>query len=1163
MAEFVHLHLHSEFSLLDGLGKIDSYVQRAVEYGMPAAALTDHGVLYGALDWYKACRKAGIKPILGMEAYFTPTSIRQRDKHQCHLLLLARNEIGYRNLIWLASMASLEGFYYKPRIDRELLSEHHEGIIALTACLGGEVPGHLLAGDEAQARQALGQMVDIFGQDHLFLELMDHGLAEQAAVNQGLLRLQQQFNLPLVATNDVHYVDQGDAHAQDVLVCIQTGVSVHDTKRLKMSSEELYFKRPEEMLARFPDHPGALLNTLRVAEMIDLQLDHSGYHLPSFPVPDGFTQASYLEHLCREGCRQRYSTMTETIERRLVYELGVIAQMGFVAYFLVVWDFVRFARERGILVGPGRGSAAGSLVSYVLGITGLDPIKHNLLFERFLNVGRKEMPDIDLDFQDDRRDEVIRYVTEKYGDDRVAQIITFGTLAAKAAVRDVGRALGMGFNDVDRVARLVPTGPNVSLDDALKVPELQSLYGADQTIRELIDTARKLEGVARHASTHAAGVVIAPEPLYHLVPIQRAGKSGNEMTTQYHMNLLADLGLLKMDFLGLSTLTIIGRACQFVRERYALDLVPETIPLDEPATFEIFQRGETLAIFQLEGGMATRMTIDVRPADFDDVVALMALVRPGPMELAPTFIARKHGREKIAYAHPALEPILRTSYGVILYQEQVMQIANELAGYSLTDADLLRKAMGKKLPEEMAKERSRFVNGCVAKSEAGGLVPPMSATEAAALFDLIERFAGYGFNRSHSAAYAVIAVQTAYLKRHYPAEFMAAVLTTEIGNTDKIVRAVAECRRLGIPVRPPDVNESQLGFTVQDQPNGQASIRYGLGAIKNVGESVVQSILAARATEPSSRFASLDRLCTAVESGLLNKRVLESLIKSGAGDSLGPRSSLLEALDRALALATATQKAARVGQLGLFGGTDEGTSPLGLSLTPQPPLPERTILGWEKELLGIYLSAHPLARLSLADDPRLTSLAHITPELAGQVIRLAAIVTGLRRLQTKRNQTMAVATIEDQESEGELVLFPECFERHGAAVSEDAIIEIEAKVELRNERLQLIAERVTAINPDAVASGPIGVRLEVTLPCTPDLDGDIERMYALRDLFREHPGEAELWLQLPTATGRQTLRPINDRGVDPCDTLLHELERLLGAGSFELERHDRSEEAAD
>ena len=1142
MAEFVHLHLHSDYSLLDGLGKIEQYVARAVEYGMPAAALTDHGVLYGALDWYKACRKAGIKPIIGIEAYYTPTGVQTRDKHQSHLLLLARNEAGYRNLLCLASRASLEGFYYKPRVDREMLADHHDGIVALTACLGGEVPGHLLAGAEAEARTALGQLCDIFGRDHVFIELMDHGLGEQATVNEGLLRLQRQFDLPLVATNDVHYVDQGDAHAQDVLICIQTGTTIHDNKRLKIASDQLYFKRPEEMAGPFAAYPEALTNTLRVAEMCDLVLEHRGYHLPAFPVPEGYTQESYLEHLCRQGCVERYGAITAEVETRLSYELSIIGQMGFVPYFLIVSDFVRFARQRGILVGPGRGSAAGSLVAYSLGITGLDPLKHHLIFERFLNLGRREMPDIDLDFQDDRRDEVIRYATEKYGADRVAQIVTFGTLAAKAAVRDVGRALGLPLSEVDRVARLVPSGPNVSLDEALKVPELQGLYAADGAVRELIDTARKLEGVARHASTHAAGVVISRDPLTQHVPVQRAGKNGNDVTTQYHMNLMEEIGLLKIDFLGLSTLTIVGRACENVRRTRDIQLTPATIPLDDPATYEVFQKGETLAIFQLESGMATRMTLDIKPAGFDDVVALMALVRPGPMELAPTYIARRHGREPISYLHPALAPILEQTYGVILYQEQVMQIANQLAGYSLTDADKLRKAMGKKLPEEMAKERSAFVAGCVAKSAAGELTPPMPAEQAGQLFDLIEAFAGYGFNLSHSAAYAVIGVQTAYLKRHFPAEFMAAVLTTEMGNTDKIVGAVAECRRLGIEVRLPDINESDWAFTVHAEADSRQFIRYGLGAVKNVGEGVVQAILTARAAQPGGRFASLDQLCAAVDSGQLNKRVLESLVRCGACDGLGPRGALLEAVDRAMAAGQAAQRAARSGQLGLFGEA-EATPELGLALPDTPPLPARTMLGWEKELLGIYVSAHPLADVQRRAGQRSISLARVTADMAGQNVRLVVLIKSVRRLLTKKGQTMAVAAVEDADGEAELVLFPACLERCGEHLIEDAIVAVEAKVDVRNEQVQLLAD---SVEPYVEAERAVPrARLHVAFAATGELQRDIDAMHAVRELLMGHAGEAELWLHVPTSRGEVVLRAAG--GVEPSPVLRDALADVLGA----------------
>ena len=1139
MADFVHLHLHSEFSLLDGLGKIDQYVARAVEYGMPAAALTDHGVLYGALDWHNACRRAGVKPIVGVEAYYAPNGVEARDKHQHHLLLLAENETGYRNLLWLASMASLKGFYYRPRVDKEMLAGHHEGIVALTACLGGEVPSHLMAGEEARARESLGQLRDIFGRDHVFIELMDHGMHEQASVNEGLLRLQRQFDLPLVATNDVHYVDQGDAYAQDVLVCIQTGVTVQDEKRLKMASDQLYFKRPEEMLALFSGHPEAVRNTLRVAEMCDLRLDHQGYHLPHFPVPEGFTQESYLEHVCRAGCLQRYGCLTEEVERRLVYELSVIGQMGFASYFLVVWDFVRFARERGILVGPGRGSAAGSLVVYSLGITGLDPLKHHLIFERFLNPSRVTMPDIDLDFQDDRRGEVIEYVTRKYGEDRVAQIITFGTLAAKAAVRDVGRALGMPLNDVDRVARLVPTGPNVSLEEALKVPELQSLYAGDATVRDLIDLARKLEGVSRHASTHAAGVVISRDPLVQHVPVQRAGKTGNEVTTQYHMGLLEEIGLLKMDFLGLSTLSIIGRACAYARQTHGIELLPESIPLDDEATYEIFRRGETLAIFQLEGGMATRMTVDVAPTGFDDVVALMALVRPGPMELAPVYIARKHGREPIEYMHPAMEPILSETFGVPLYQEQVMQIAKDLAGYSMADADKLRKAMGKKLPEEMAKQRSGFIEGC-ARNDIG-------VELATRIFEMIEAFAGYGFPKAHSAAYAVIGVQTAYLKRHYPAEFMAAVLTTETGNTDKIISAVAECRRMGIPVRPPSVNESDLAFTVHIRAGGVTEIRYGLGAIKNVGEGVIQAILAARAEQPDRCFTSLDHLCSVVEAGQLNRRVLESLIKAGACDCIGPRAALLEALDKAMAMGQAAQRASKVGQLGLFGAA-EAAPTLGLALPDVPPLPERLLLTWEKECLGIYVSAHPLTNHHRPPDA--VSLARVTAEQAGQRVRVLAMVTGVRRLLTKKNQTMAIVTIEDQDTSAELILFPESHDRYGDLLDGDAVLDVLAKVELRNEQVQLVAERVA---PAAeVADESERRRLHIRLPRTASVERDIEIMHAVSDLLRAHEGDASVWLHVPAGSGERVLVPVN-RGVEVNDILLAELRRLLDHASVWLE----------
>ncbi|MDQ4100179.1 MAG: DNA polymerase III subunit alpha [Chloroflexota bacterium] len=896
MTEFAHLHLHTEFSLLDGMGRIDQYIRRAQALGMHHMAVTDHGVMYAAMEWYQAATKAGIHPIVGIEAYLAEGSIQARERKSYHLLMLAENETGYRNLLKLASKASLDGFYYRPRIDLELLQQYHEGIIATSACLGGPVANPILNGQAQRGYEYAGKLAEIFGRDRFFIELQDHGMEDQRRVNTELIPLAKKLGLPLVATNDVHYCVEEDAVAQDILVCVQTNTTVNDTKRLKSESTQLFLKSPAEMGRVFAEIPAALSNTIRIAEMCDLELGFKGYQLPKFDVPTGEPAPEYLRRLCEEGVRRKYDTVDDRIRERLDYELNVINSMGFTDYFLIVWDFVRYAKQQGILVGPGRGSAAGSLVTYALDVTGLDPLKYDLMFERFLNPSRISMPDIDIDFADDRRGEVIEYVVRKYGEDRVAQIATFGTLKAKASVRDVGRAMGWSYGDTDRVARLIPTDPKMTIERALaEVPELKQLRDADDKARELLLTAQKVEGLARHSSTHAAGVVISRDPLVEHVPLQRAGgKSEGEVTTQWTMSQLEGIGLLKMDFLGLRTLTVLGKAIDLVRAA-GHDISLETIPLDDPAALAMLRRGETAGVFQLEGGMTTRMTIDVAPESFEDLIALMALIRPGPMEMAPDYIARKHGRVPIEYMHPALEPILQETYGIALYQEQIMQIANVMAGFSMAEADGLRKAMGKKLPEEMAKYRDRFMEGCAANKIGEKL--------ASALFAMIDRFAGYGFVKSHSAAYAVIAAQTAYLKANFPVQFMAAVLSTEIGNTEKIVFNVAECRRAGITVLPPDVNRSAYEFSVEKLPDGREGVRFALGAVKGVGAGAVSAILKGRDEAPRKTFESLTAFCDLVDWKVVSKRVVEALTRAGALDAFGERAAVLAALDPAIAAA--------------------------------------------------------------------------------------------------------------------------------------------------------------------------------------------------------------------------------------------------------------------
>jgi DNA polymerase-3 subunit alpha len=1146
VAEFAHLHLHTEYSLLDGMGRIDEYIAKAHELGVHHLAVTDHGVMYAAMDWHKAATKAGLHPIVGMEGYLAEGKASAKERKSYHLLLLAENDQGYRNLLRLASRASLEGFYYRPRVDLEMLQQHHEGIIATSACLGGPVANNFLHGRPEVAREYAGTLAEIFGPERFFIEIQDHGIREQREVNLDLIPLARELGLPLVATNDVHYCNQNDASIQDVLVCVQTNSTLNDPKRLKSESDQLYFKGPQEMAQVFGDIPEALSNTVRIAEMCNLDLSFKGYHLPEFEVPEGFTADTYLEHLCREGVRRLYGHVDGTVGERLAYELSVIRSMGFTNYFLVVWDFVRFAKERGILVGPGRGSAAGSIVTYGLGITALDPLKYDLIFERFLNPARITMPDIDIDFADDRRAEVIDYVVRKYGDDRVAQIVTFGTMAAKASLRDVGRAMGLGFGEVDRVAKLVPTGPGVTIESAMaKVPELQKLYDDDEQARTLIDTARRVEGIARHSSTHAAGVVISRDPLVDHVPLQRAGgKSEGDVTTQYPMSRLEELGLLKMDFLGLSTLTILGKSVELARRKDP-SLTLETLPLEDPKAFEMLRAGETVGVFQLEGGMTTRMTVDVSPTCFEDLIALMALIRPGPMEMAPDYISRKHGRTPIEYMHPDLEPILQETYGVALYQEQIIRIANVLAGFSMAEGDGLRKAMGKKLPEEMAKYRGRFIEGC----EAHGLKPKLGGE----IFDMIERFAGYGFNKAHSAAYAVIAAQTAFMKANYPVEFMAAVLTTETGNTEKVVFNIAECRRVGIEVLPPDVNASDLDFSVEVTEDGKEAVRFGLRAIKNVGEGAARSVIEARQSQPDQRFPDLETFCEEVDWNALNKRAAECFAKCGAMDGFGSRSAVVESLDAAVAAGQQRQKAAARGQMGLFDMGSATTTVRSGPLVAATELPRREILAWEKELLGTFLSDHPLKEIIDGGVREgIAQIGQLGERTTGTKVRVLGLISSVRRITTRSDRTMAIIELEDLTGSIELVAFPDCYDQLSEFWEADKILEVTAKVDRRGDQLQLICETATD-DISLEAKKPLPQRtVHVRLPSSDDVWGDIRVMQQVDEILKRYDGEDAVLLHVPTTNRVITLRSRSLK-IEWSDALAREFTDVVGQDVVKIE----------
>jgi len=1152
--EYAHLHLHSEFSLLDGLGKISDYMVRMEELGMTAAALTDHGVMYGAMDWMKAGKKTGFRTIVGMEAYVAPEGRHGRKKAPIHhLTLLARNETGYRNLLELASKASLEGFYYKPRIDYDLLAQKADGITCLSGCLSSHLASHILHDRSAEASQLIDDMSQWFGRDHFFLEVMDHGMPEQQKMTKFLIEEGKRTGLPLVATNDVHFVRREDHPAHDILLCIQTGATVDDPNRFSSKTDQIYMKSGDEMLDRFREIPEAVSNTLRVVEQCDLQLGNPGFLMPHFAVPDGFTPDTYLEHLCREGATRKYGHVEGEVAERLAFELKVITDMGFPTYFLVVWDFVRYAKEHGVLVGPGRGSAAGSIVAYSLDITTVDPLRHGLLFERFLNPSRISMPDIDIDFADDGRDLIIKYVTEKYGAEQVSQIITFGTLAARAAIRDVGRALGMPYGEVDLVSKMIPQVPAhpVSIGQALEqVPDLKALRDKDANVRRLLDTAQKLEGVSRHASTHAAGIVISRDPLIQHVPLQRTGTGDNAgVTTQYPMGWLEELGLLKMDFLGLKTLTVLTKALQLLGRRgITVDL--DALDLEDPAAYAPLMRGETMGIFQLDQPTGQRICALVKPRNFAQLVAVGALARPGPMEHAPRFAARKEGREEVTYAHPDLEPVLRETYGFALFQEQVMQIARVLADYSLAEADSLRKAMGKKLPAEMAKHRDRFVQGCAKKG-----VPKKTAEP---LFEELEKFSGYGFNKAHSTCYGLVGYWCAYLKAHYPAEFLAAILTSEQGDTARVVQLIAECRRMKIAVLPPDVNRSERDFSVEetgrtrDDGEPERAVRIGLSAIKNVGVGVVEAIVASRTGQAGERFVGLAQFCASV-GGQVNRRAIECLIKIGAMRDLGNGQQLMLAVESALAAAQSTRKAAAAGQFGLFGADIPGaTDLLDVPLPDVPGWSVKEQLVHEKELLGIYLSEHPLTQVAArARGKQIVNLGTIDEAMAGQRATLIGLLIEPRPMLTKKGTMMLRATLEGVDGVSlDLIAFSEAYERCKEALIADTVVEVDVRIDLRGEQVQLLVEAVRpCADVEPMTSEPqIERRVHISLA-----SGSSDDMHGrLHDLLRAYPGGDVVLIHCQTAAGRRVLRPMFLR-VDGDASLQAAVRALIGRDAVRVE----------
>ena len=1133
-AGFVHLHGHSEYSLLDGACRVGGMAELAAEQGMPALALTDHGNLFGVIEHYKACRDAGIKPIIGCEVYVAIDSrhLRQAARGLTHasnhLVLLAKNDTGYRNLTKLVSKGYLEGYYYNPRIDKEILRQHAEGLICLSGCVSGEIAHLIQREGMSAAEKAARDYMDIFGDDY-YLEIQRHGIDIEAKVNDGLLKLEKKLGLPLVATNDFHFLRAEDHAAHDALICIQTNKKIAETNRM-CYPDGLYMKTSEEMYELFGDMPHALENTLEIAEKCDAQFEFGDFKLPTFPKPEGFEDdGEYLIHLANEGLKRRYDRIDDVLQARLDYELNVIVQMGYAGYFLIVWDYVHFARDNGISVGPGRGSTAGCLVAYALGITNTDPIKYNLLFERFLNPERAAMPDIDIDFADTGRDQIIRYVIDKYGEQNVSQVITFATLGAKAVIRDVGRVLGMDFGEVDRIAKLVPNELKISLDKAIDtVPELKQMAAASDEKGQLIAHARKLEGLSRHASVHAAAVIVAPSDLTDFVPLYKSPKDGR-ISTQFDGETCDELGLLKMDFLGLKELSLMDEAVRLVRLRIS-DFDLEKIPWDDRATFDLFGRGETIGVFQFESSGMREYLSQLKPDNIEDIIAMNALYRPGPMEMIPRYIARKHGEEPVAYDHPALESILADTFGVLVYQEQVMQVAQALAGLSLGEAYIMIKAIGKKKPEEMAKMKKAFIDGCLANG--------VDRKTANKVFAAVEVFSGYGFNRSHSAPYSEVAYKNAYLKANYPKEYMAASLTIARNNTDTLTVLLDGCRRMEIPVLPPDVNESTLNFTPTDE-----GIRYGLAAIKNVGEGAVQSIVDTRIAD--GPFTTLFEFCERIDLRAVNRRVVESLIAAGALDGLeGHRAQKMEALELALKAAGKVQEDREKGQISLFDGG--GSSELVVQELPEvEEWSEREKLAKERDLLGFYISSHPLKPYARDLKNFAQPLSEIDGQLDGARLRVGGLVEEVRKHSGSRGP-FAFVTLKDLNGTGDIAFFAEAFANHQQLLVEGETILVEGRVCERNGRLSLQADRALLLKS---ARAELTKSVTLSLPYQKVNDPLLSR---LRHLCERHMGDCELWLQLKNGDEQDKMVRSKTIRVDPCDDLLRGIEELIGPRSTQL-----------
>ena len=1149
---FVHLHVHTEYSLLDGACRIDGIMERVKELGQTAVAITDHGVMYGCIDFYKAAKAAGVKPIIGCEVYVARRGMQDRvhgiDNDPYHLVLLCKNRTGYENLCYLVSEAFLHGFYGKPRVDLDLLKEHHEGLIALSACLAGAVPQYLMENAYEEARKYALNLAEIFGEGNFYLELQDHGIEEQQAVNQGVRRLARETGLPLVVTNDAHYLRREDARMQDVLLCIQTGKTVDDENRMRFATEEFYLKSEEELRQLFPGCDEAFENTVKIAQCCNLDFVFHEYHLPSFPVPEGYTNEAYFQKLCDDGFRERYPHAPQEYKDRLAYEIGVISRMGYVNYYLIVWDFIHYAKEAGIPVGPGRGSGAASIVAYCLHITEVDPMKYSLIFERFLNPERVSMPDFDTDFCQERRGEVIDYVYRKYGADHVAQIVTFGTMAARGAIRDVGRALNFSYAETDVVAKLVPNTPHITLKEAMETsPKLKQLYDTDARIKNLIETAMSLEGMPRNASTHAAGVVITADPVCSYVPLSR---NDDTIVTQYTMTTIEELGLLKMDFLGLRNLTVIHDAEEEIR-KLVPDFAVANIPDDDPETFAMLTQGKTQGVFQLESAGMTGVCVNMKAGSIEDITAIVALYRPGPMDSIPTFIANKLNPGKITYKTPLLEPILKVTYGCIVYQEQVIEIFRSLGGYTMGQADNIRRAISKKKMKIIEAERKAFVYGDPQQNISGAIARGVSEGVAQSIYDEIVDFANYAFNKAHAVCYAVVAYQTAYLKCHYPRQYMAALMTSVLNSAEKIAGYISECREMGIETLKPDINHSDDHFTVEGN-----AIRFGLGAVKNVGHGLIRSIVSKRSE--GGPFTGLEEFLERMGEGELNKRAVENFIKCGAMDCFGRhRSELLAVYDRMMDGIAASRKKNLEGQLGLFSMLSDEAAPSAMQIPQKPEFSPGELMSMEKETTGIYLSGHPM------DDYRgYLKNTSVVPIFAlkgedsqykdEQIVSIAGIVQTVKLKMTRNNTQMAYVTIEDDTASMELILFSNVIGEYGGYVRENEAVVVTGKLSARDDKEpQIVVNRVRPMSDYA--------------------DPGVRRMLE-QDRPRKLSGT--LYLRLPTEEGKlyPKIRAIVNMfpGTDPvvlffADTrlrrgtrcglqqlMLDELKNVLGEGNVVL-----------